>query len=326
MMGNEILVSVIVPCFNATQYIARCIDAFEKQSFQSFEVIFIDDCSTDNTYEMLQKTLENVSFAYQVIQLEQNSGPGVARNVGISKSKGPYVSFCDIDDTYEPSFLSEMYDAAIKSNADIVMCNSMLVFPDGSIRDNSHTQVFNINETKEKYIALSRTAFWYLLVRKTLFDTISIPAIRNGEDIAVVPLLMQKANNIKHIDSKLYCYYINSESVSNKPKKRSYYDLIFAFKHIEENWGNDYLEELEFLGVKTIVYSAMLIGLKAGISPLELKSTIASFQSKYANWHLNKYLSYLPQRHKLFISLIHYRLYIFAFLFSKAHTYFLTRS
>ena len=324
-MSSDIVVSVIIPCFNASKYVDRCVNALEGQTFKRFEVIIVDDCSTDDTFKVLQSKLEDVSFPYQLIELDHNYGPGHARNKGIESAQGLFVSFCDIDDTYDSDFLQKMYYAAVYCSSDIVMCNSVLRLSDGTSRDNSYTQVFHSNETKERYLALSRSSLCYLLVKRELFEDIHLPDLKNGEDIAVVPLIMLKANHIQHIDDRLYNYYVNSDSSSNKPTKNSYNNLLDAFCFLEQNWNEQYYDELEFIGIKTIVYSAMLIGLKVYISPLKLRKTIAAFEQEFKNWTRNKYLHELPKRHQLFVSFIQHRFFLLAFLFSKAHSIILNR-
>ena len=83
-----------------------------------------------------------------------------------------------------------MYGACVKQNAEIMMCNSKLLFKDGTERFNSYTEIFDTFDDKEDYLALSRSSLCYLLVKKSLFDNITIPDLRNGEDMAVIPLLM----------------------------------------------------------------------------------------------------------------------------------------
>ena len=148
-------ISVIIPCFNAEIYIPRCIEKLEQQTFKSFEVVIVDDCSSDNSVELLRKIEKKTSLECLIIELNKNSGPGNARNIGIENARGNYVSFCDIDDYYEPDFLKIMYEEIKNQNAEIMMCNSKLLFKDGSERKNSYTEIFDKYKEKEDYLALS---------------------------------------------------------------------------------------------------------------------------------------------------------------------------
>lgn len=151
-------ISVIIPCFNAEIYIPRCIEKLEQQTFKSFEVVIVDDCSSDNSVELLRKIEKKTSLECLIIELNKNSGPGNARNIGIENARGNYVSFCDIDDYYEPDFLKIMYEEIKNQNAEIMMCNSKLLFKDGSERKNSYTEIFDKYKEKEDYLALSRSS------------------------------------------------------------------------------------------------------------------------------------------------------------------------
>ena len=199
-------ISVIIPCYNAEKYIKKCFDGLEKQIFKEFDVIVIDDFSTDNSLNILYKIKQKSKLKIKVIEMKQNVGPGEARNVGIKASDSEYLAFCDSDDYYEENFLYCLYNKAVEQSADVVMCNSKLKLQNGSFRNNSYTNIFKLYNTKSDYIALSRTSLCYLLLRRNLFEDLPIPSLRNGEDMAIIPLLLAKAKIITHIDNALYVY------------------------------------------------------------------------------------------------------------------------
>ena len=97
-------ISVIIPCYNAEKYIKKCFDGLEKQIFKEFDVIVIDDFSTDNSLNILYKIKQKSKLKIKVIEMKQNVGPGEARNVGIKASDSEYLAFCDSDDYYEENF------------------------------------------------------------------------------------------------------------------------------------------------------------------------------------------------------------------------------
>ena len=191
-------ISVIIPCYNAEKYIKKCFEGLEKQTFREFDVIVVDDFSTDNSLNILYEIKQNSKLKIKVIKMKQNVGPGEARNVGIKASDSEYLAFCDSDDYYEENFLYCLYNKAVEQNADVVMCNSKLRLQNGSFRNNSYTNIFKIYNTKSDYIALSRTSLCYLLLRRNLFEDLPIPSLRNGEDMAIIPLLLAKAKIITH--------------------------------------------------------------------------------------------------------------------------------
>ena len=87
--------SIIVPCYNSAAFITRCIRSIQNQSFDSYEVIFIDDFSPDNTSQIIKNYKEK---KFRIFKLKKNLGPAAARNFGIKKSRGKYICFLDSDD------------------------------------------------------------------------------------------------------------------------------------------------------------------------------------------------------------------------------------
>ena len=312
-------ISVIIPCFNAEEYIVRCVEKLEEQTFKSFEIIIVDDCSNDNSVKLLEEVRDKSPADISIIKLEKNSGPGVARNVGIKNARGRYLAFCDIDDYYDPHFLELMYKACVKQNAEIMMCNSKLLFKDGTERFNSYTEIFDTFDDKEDYLALSRSSLCYLLVKKSLFDNITIPDLRNGEDIAVIPLLMLEATQIGHINEALYYYLVRENSASSNPTQKSFKDLLTCYSIISNSWKTGYRDALEFIGIKTVLYSAVLVGIKAKVDFKEIKKLIESYLTIYPKWYENRYLNTMSKRHKFFLQLVKYRAYPMLYLYTKLH-------
>lgn len=112
------IISVIIPCFNVAPYLEECIESVISQSFKDIEIICIDDCSTDNTYELLCK-YESYDLC-RIVRHEFNKGPGAARNLGISLATGDYLFFLDSDDLLAPNTLAALYDIALETDAEIV--------------------------------------------------------------------------------------------------------------------------------------------------------------------------------------------------------------
>ncbi len=116
-------VSVVIPMYNVDKYVGECLDSLLAQTFQDFDVIVVDDCSTDNSREIVKSYESKFSGRLTIAQTEKNSGgAGEPRNIGIELSTGEYISFIDPDDTIMPNTLKEMYNAAKKFEADVVHC------------------------------------------------------------------------------------------------------------------------------------------------------------------------------------------------------------
>ena len=98
---NEALVSVVIPAYNSEQYINECIDSVLNQTYQNYEIIVIDDGSTDNTVNLVkQYNNEKIKLYHQM-----NSGSGAARNLGVKQAHGKWIAFIDADDIWLPDKL-----------------------------------------------------------------------------------------------------------------------------------------------------------------------------------------------------------------------------
>ena len=115
------LISVIVPCYNAKKYLKQAVESILNQTFKEFEIILVDDCSTDGTYEYM-KSLWDDSAIISVVRNKKNMGPALTRNYGIRISRGKYLAFMDSDDCYLPDFLKNLYYMAESHQADVVSC------------------------------------------------------------------------------------------------------------------------------------------------------------------------------------------------------------
>ncbi len=116
-------ISVIIPMYNRKKYIGECLDCLLEQTFPYFEVIVIDDCSTDNSVEIVEGYKEIFGERLKLIKLEKNTGhPGEPRNRGIAIAQGEYIYCLDSDDIITETALEEMYTLGKKFDADVVYC------------------------------------------------------------------------------------------------------------------------------------------------------------------------------------------------------------
>lgn len=113
------IVSIITPSYNSSQYICRTIDSIRSQTYQNWELIIIDDCSTDSSREVIQHYVEQDS-RIKMICLEENSGAAVARNTGIEHAQGQFIAFLDSDDYWHPEKLEKQLKYFEQHDVDVV--------------------------------------------------------------------------------------------------------------------------------------------------------------------------------------------------------------
>ena len=312
-------VSIIIPCYNSYCFMGRCFEALESQSFKDFEVIIIDDCSTDNSYDGLIRYSLTSALHMTVIKNEVNCGPGVTRNVGIERSQGEWLAFCDSDDWYSIYFLEKMLEKANEKNADIVMCDNNCIYNTGTVKKCNTMNTFSDASSKNDFIAYAESSLWRLLIKRELFNSIRLPKLSNGEDIATVPQLLSKANRIAICHEALYNYLIRKDSISSVPSPNAYKDLIQAFYIIKASIGSQYPLECEYIGILTVLYGATLNAFKSDAASNELFKHILKFTQLYPEWSNNPYISKLGLAKKIYLRCMASNLYMFNKFYARLH-------
>lgn len=220
---SRIAVSVVVPVYNTGAYLKECVKSIEAQTFKDFELIIIDDGSTDDSGALCDRLAEQDARIRAVHQ--KNQGLAAVRNNGIDLAQGEFILFIDSDDFIEPEMLSELYGAAKKDDADIVMCRHREL-------DEAHNPLVTHGvDTRCVLGSLEATAkiledrkiknyVWNKIFRRSLFSGIRFPINRNYEDIATTYKLVAKANKFVCIPYVGYNYIRQSASIT-KTKRYS---------------------------------------------------------------------------------------------------------
>lgn len=282
-------ISVIVPCYNCAKWIEKCLNALEKQTYKKFEVICIDDCSIDNTYETICKMKNGINYSLQILKNEKNSGPAFSRNRGMKYANGQYLAFCDSDDWYDESFLKDMHDKLVGGEHDLVMCEYRKVFDSERSPVDVH-YLRGCSKDKMDLIAFSKAAMPLLIFRKDILGMLEMPDLRNGEDIAFIPCIESKAKSIGFVEKPLYNYRMREGSASKTPNPNVYLSLQEAYAFIESNCADIKQEVLEYIGIKTVLYGATINALKAKTGLAAVLKIKKDFEIKYPEWNKNKYL------------------------------------
>lgn len=212
-------VSVIVPVFNVAQYLDKCIQSLTHQTLSDIEIICVDDCSTDNGYEILKK-YATTDKRIKLFQTPKNSGQSTARNIGLDAAKADYIMFCDSDDWYEPTMCQEMLDLITKNKADLGICSVNVVYEvDVSLRGTDKKLLlpdgcFEKNDTKIKNIAVG--APLRIIKRKIIEkNDIKFPDGLRYEDVYFSNVYNLYVKKIATTSKKLYNYRRRNGSTMN---------------------------------------------------------------------------------------------------------------
>lgn len=312
------VISVIIPCYQAAAYIEKALRALEQQTFRDFDVILVDDCSADNTAEVIRTFAESSSLKITLLRNEVNSGPGASRNRAIAHSQAEFLCFCDSDDWYEPDYLMQMYQKSQTENADIVIADYYTVSSQGRKTEKILGRKETILSTEA--LTINVDAMWVMLCKKELFAGLEFPDLRNGEDMAVIPALLSRANRIAFVEKCLYNYQYRENSASNSASERVVNSLVLSFRHVESTVSPVYREEIEYIGVRNMIYGALLSYFKYSRSNERAAEILDAFSEKYPHWNRNKYLAQLPAYKKLFVRAAYGRHYTVLRLLAKLHT------
>ncbi len=217
-------ISVIIPCFNASLYIDRCLKSLEEQTIgiDSLEIITADDCSNDDTLEKLKVWEERYPDSIKLLPLKERSLQGAARNAAIGIAEGEYIAFLDADDWLLPMALEHIYEKAVKSNAEITGYYSRTATeysPDDlDYEREGKSRLIRLDGTKELiellYSGITMRGCWDKLYKRSF-------VIKNGfrfaegvfdeESLFTIPAFLS-AGRYYLLNEDLHRYYENLES------------------------------------------------------------------------------------------------------------------
>ncbi|MDD2494937.1 MAG: glycosyltransferase family 2 protein [Tissierellia bacterium] len=203
-------ISIIVPYYNSEKYISKCIDSILNQTLSNFELILVDDGSTDNSYNICNTY---ASKDNRIILLQkENGGQGTARNMGLDIAKGDYIGFVDSDDFIQPEMYSIMYNSCIKNNAEMSICGF-------NIYRSEKIQPKPVNKHPKKEFNNFELMHYYLttqiinggpcnkVYKKSLFNNLRFPPLRMREDSYLMPHIFLKVNKAIYTGDNLYNWH-----------------------------------------------------------------------------------------------------------------------
>lgn len=228
------LISVIIPLYNAEKYIGECLDSILKQTLRAFEVIIVDDCSTDNGCKIVESYIPKFEGRLKLYHMEENSGSGaMPRNKGLLLSCGEYVYNMDNDDMLTKTALEELYKLATEYNADIVYCERFFeVDSDGTngkvqslqkgdLVDKPTLEPYDLKERvnsiiDDRYYVVP----WLKLIRRNLLleHDILFPALKISDDNIWHQGLLFYAKRILRVPNTVYIYRLTETSIMRKQK------------------------------------------------------------------------------------------------------------
>ena len=300
-------VSIIMPAKNSGAYIRRCIESVLSQKFTDWELLIINDGSTDDTVV----TAMTFSKDDERIRVFDSQGKGVsaARNYGLELSTGDHIAFIDSDDSVDPDYLSVLVELAEKNNADISQCSLYYRYDNGTVVQEKETEdaVYNghdeiMNAYFSGMVGKICLAAWGKLFRRELLNGIRFDeTLTIQEDAFFTFQCAMKSSKIACCNRALYYYYQNSASVMNRAfdgSKMQYFtvldreldickgDLALASEImrrkvvtaldlttqiIRDDAGHEYLDEMKKIAIETSVKIKEKFGFKTRVKLFVLR-------------------------------------------------------
>lgn len=257
---NNIKVSIIVPIYNAEKTIKCMLDSLQAQTMSSFEVIIIDDGSTDNSPNICDEYVKKDS-RFRVIH-QPNAGVAMSRQIGINNAHGEYSIHADADDWIEPTMLEEMYNQAKKENADIVITDYFINNSRMWMKENICIQKPSSTNSSQVLIDILKNklfgALWNKLLRTKLYQKYNVKffyGINYCEDVLIWAQILKHENiKICYLNKPYYHYSINPDSITHRFNRKSYETRrAFAIKlnEILTNYKYNQAKQIANLGIFT---------------------------------------------------------------------------
>lgn len=295
------MVSIVIPVYNVEKYIEKCVKSLCMQTYENIEIILVDDGSSDSSGELcdeLSKTDTRITVIHK-----KNNGVSSARNAGLDKATGDYVTFVDGDDFVAENFIKNMYDSLSEANADISTCSHKRI----ELNSFENTVKFINNSVHLPVIKTGVESLIDMFYGKTcsassgsklysrkIFENLRFQDLVMGEDTLFVYNAFMKANKVIHTDMPLYYYVQQEASVTNKKANYiKFYDYVKLYDSIinsdADKYGNDFYEAL----VNRLIENNFWVHMKLRNCP-----DMYDFEKKHIVDNIKKYRKYVINNKK----------------------------
>ena len=220
-------VSVIVPIYNVEEYINKCVDSILNQTFKEFELILVDDGSTDNSGNICD-TYKSIDDRVHVIH-KNNGGLSDARNFGIEAATGEFLYFIDGDDFIHEDTLESMYNSIMKTNSDIAICNMVRYYGETDTEKfYNPVEKMKVLNDNYRFETLKQPSVCNKMFKAILFKNIKFPLKKYYEDTFIYHELLFNARRVVLTGKDSYYYRSRRGSIISGGYNKKYFDFIEA--------------------------------------------------------------------------------------------------
>ena len=239
--------SLIVPVYNAAEYLDKCLTQLMKQQVDGYEVILINDGSKDDSLEILKKWKNDHPEKIVILDVE-NGGQGRARNLALDIARGEYIGFADSDDWVDDAMFEKLLSAAGEADADIAVCDSWCVEDTGMRYEHARPQG----------TALSAAgSIWNKIVRRSLIGDIRFPEGVWYEDFSFSAKLLMSTEKIVFLEEALYYYRSGHPSTMRNQNSAKNLDMITVMEDIRLFLSPGQEEDFRFLVINHMLLDSI---------------------------------------------------------------------
>jgi glycosyltransferase involved in cell wall biosynthesis len=297
-------VSIIVPVYNSSRYLYKCINSLLNQSLKDIEIILIDDKSSDASLSIIEKYEKMFPNVIKVLKNTDNRGAGYSRNRGLSAATGEYIGFVDSDDYVEHDMYEKMYRTAINNDDDIVIVGMDLRYLGinlsclGRSCDYPINNI-NIKENKE-YLVYTKPSCCNKIYRKELIKTEKFVEGLKWEDYPFTINLISKSGKIENLRDASYHYRINPLGTTCSDLKKVNNKILDIFtcsdiieeKMTEEGLLKHFINELRTIQIVNClgrVRDLLFANISKDEKTLLMNYLINLIEVKYGDWKSNEW-------------------------------------
>lgn len=298
-------ISVISPVYNSALFIEAMIDSLLAQTMTDFEVIFVDDHGPDDSMEVAKAYVasKGEDERFRFLQTEVNSGPGAARNLGMTKARGEYIAFIDSDDLIRPDMFSSMVAAADAEAADFCYCQIAYKGGkrDGRIVGNPIVPDGEFSPAdKKRFLTRFRTFCVTFVYKRSFLEEYGLmfPPERSSEDTNFLIKVLLYGRRVASVQRPFYLYWQHGNSLTVVRNEGRWRSKFAAFGHLmaevrERRLYGDFSQEIDYLYLKKCFLVGALNYLQNAVGPSVaiLSEMQNALVQAVPGWQQNRYLA-----------------------------------
>lgn len=302
------LLSVVVPFYNTEAYFRECLSSLynECRWDARIEIILVDDGSTDGSAAIAAEYAQRLPERIHVVT-QKNQGQSLATNNGIKMAQGTYIGFADSDDWVDPGMYTAMLDTALRSDADMVICNFKKVFADGTSKPIRYIDTGPEGlDPQVRHDVVFSIGFspWNKLVRRDLFaqDDLLFPEGMLFQDLVVFVLMASRVHRIVNTGQASYNYRIREGSLIHSWND-SVYDVFRAFDMLRDRLAPPFGDALVYLAFRELLFLNLPRYFRRSDADFDTYFThvLTYIRSSFPGWRSNRYLAEAPRWRRWYI-------------------------